>query len=92
MTVRTLVTSPRTLASWSPHEDDSTTMVAFILDLPSDWDWSESSVEVVTPVMNQGQCGSSLAFSMTGALAGVLAVGNGWTQTIFEQQILDCNT
>ena len=29
-----------------------------ILDLPCDWDWSESSVEVITPVKNQGQCGS----------------------------------
>ena len=53
-----------------------------ILDLPSDWDWSESSVEVTTPVKNQGQCGSCWAFSMTGALKGVFAVGNGWTQTM----------
>ena len=29
---------------------------------------------------------------MTDALEGVLAVGNGWTQTMSEQQILDCNT
>ena len=63
-----------------------------ILDLPSDWDWSESSVEVITPVMNQGQCGSCWAFSMTGALEGVLAMGNGWTQTMSEQQILDSNS
>ena len=33
-----------------------------ILDLPSDWDWSESSVEVITPMKNQGQCGSCWAF------------------------------
>ena len=59
------------------------------LDLPHDWDWSESSVEVITLVKNQGQCGSYWAFSMTDALEGV---GNGWTQTIFEQQILDCNS
>ena len=42
--------------------------------------------------MNQGQCGSCWAFSMTGTLEGVLAVGTGWTQTMSEQQILDCNT
>ena len=41
---------------------------------------------------NQGQCGSCWAFSMTDALEGVSAVGNGWTQTMFEQEILDCNT
>ena len=63
-----------------------------ILDLPCDWDWSESSVEVITPVKNQGQCGSCWVFSMTDALESVLAVGNGWTQTMSEQQIFDCNT
>ena len=50
------------------------------------------SVEVITLVKNRGQCGSCWAFSMTDALEGVLAVGNGLTQTMFEQQILDCNT
>ena len=39
-----------------------------------------------------GRCHSCWAFSMTDALEGVLAVDNGWTQTMFEQQILDCNT
>ena len=63
-----------------------------IKDLPSGWDWSESSVEMLTPEKNQGQCGSCWAFSMTDALEGVLAVGNGLTHTMFEQQILDCNT
>jgi len=63
-----------------------------ILDLPSDWDWSEASVEVVTPVKDQGSCGSCWSFSATGALEGALAVGNGWTQTMSEQQILDCDT
>ena len=63
-----------------------------IKDLPSDWDWSESSVEVITPVKNQGKSGSCGVFSTTDALEGVFAVGNGWTQTKSEQQILDCNT
>ena len=62
------------------------------LDLPCDWDWSEGSVEVVTLMKNQGQCDSCWAFSMTGTLKRVLAVGNGWTRTMSEQQILDCNT
>ena len=35
---------------------------------------------MITPVKNQGRCCSCLA------------VGNGWTQTMSEQQILDCNT
>ena len=32
------------------------------------------------------------SFSATDPLEGVLAVGNGWTQTMSEQQILDCDT
>ena len=63
-----------------------------IKDHPSDWDWSESSVEVLTPAKNQGQCGSCWDFSMIDALERVFAVGNGWTQTMSEQQILDCYT
>ena len=80
MRVRTLDTNPQDVSKLVTlgrfHYDGG------ILDHPSDWDWSESSVEVITPVKNQ----------MTDALDGVFAVGNGWTQTMFEQQILDCNT
>ena len=50
-----------------------------------------TAFEVITLVKNQGQCGSCWAF-MTDALEGVLVVRNGWTQTMSEQQILDCNT
>ena len=88
-----------TYFGYKPHDVSKfvTTLGRFhydggILDLSSDWDWSESSVEVITPVKNQGQCGSCWAFSMTDALEGVLAVGLGWTQTMFEQQIFDCYT
>ena len=56
-----------------------------ILDLPCDWDWSENSVEVISPVKNQDQCDPCWAFTMTDAL-------EGWTQTMSEQEILDCNT
>ena len=64
-----------------------------IKDLSSDWDWSEGSVDMLTLVKNLDQCGSCWAFNITNALLErVLAVGGGWTQTTFEQQILDCNT
>ena len=47
---------------------------------------------MITLVKNQGQCDSCWAFSMTDSLEGDLAVGNGWTQTMSEQEILDCIT
>ena len=33
-----------------------------------------------------------LAGGTTGALEGAFAVGNGWTQTMSEQQLIDCDT
>ena len=63
-----------------------------IKDFSSDWDWSERSVEMLTSAKIQGQLGFCWAFSKTDALEGVLVVGNGWTQTMSEQQIFDCNT
>ena len=41
---------------------------------------------------NQGQRSSCLALSITGALEKVLAVENGWTQTMSEKQLVDCDT
>ena len=41
---------------------------------------------------NQGQCSSCLALSTTGALEEALAVDNGWTQTMSEQQLVDSDT
>ena len=41
---------------------------------------------------NQGQCSSCLAVSITVALEKALAVDNWWTQTMSEQQPVDCDT
>ena len=62
-----------------------------IKDLPSDL-LGLVREQCRTNLKNQGQCDSCWTFSMTDALEGVFAVGNGWTQTMFEQQILDCYT
>ena len=57
-------------------------------DLPANFDWRQKNG--VTPVKDQGNCGSCWTFSTIGAVESHYLIKYGQFRNLSEQQLVDC--
>jgi len=64
---------------------------AALAALPASMDWRTRNPPVVTPVKDQGACGSCWSFSSTGNMEGQWALAGNPLVSLSEQNLMDCD-
>jgi len=64
-------------------------LISITSPLPAKWDWRDEGG--VTPIKNQGACGSCWAFGTVGVLESVIKIKSGDTVDLSEQWLVSCN-
>eukprot|EP01084_Bolivina_argentea_P111151 198407_1 len=73
------------------HRRHQINFVSKLSALPTSIDWSTVTPSVVTPVKNQGNCGSCWAFGATGSWESRYAIKYGVLNSLSEQELVDCD-
>ncbi|KAJ8753474.1 hypothetical protein K2173_019873 [Erythroxylum novogranatense] len=60
-----------------------------VTDIPSNVDWREKGA--VTPIKDQGQCGSCWAFSAVASIEGITQLSTKKLISLSEQELVDCD-
>ena len=76
--------------NWDPSKPRENVKILDEHDVSNDIDWRDKGA--ITPVRNQGKCGSCFAFAAASALESLYKIKKGKLYTLSVSQLLDCTS